>query len=282
MRQFTQTFTQTFTLRATLRATLALLLTFTFVMAHAQSKSKTINIPLSRPGDPISLEIHITSAYIEIIGEDRDDAVFDVLIKDGKRKIITPSGPKSIANAGYALEVDEHDNKISLNTHAQHNRVSVVARIPMRADLNISTVNNGEIIVTNIKGNLELSNINGPITATRISGSVIAESINNTIDISFVSIDKINASSMESINGELNLRLPAKIGAQLHLDTSRGEIISDFEVEVLPSTPTVARNQKHGGVEVRIESVIIANINGGGPTVRLKSMNGNINILKAE
>jgi hypothetical protein len=80
----------------------------------------------------------------------------------------------------------------------------------------------------------------------------------------------------------LNLRLPANASAQIQLDTSRGEIISDFEVEVLPSTPTVERNDERGGVEVRVESVIIANINGGGPTFRMKTMNGNINILKAK
>ena len=266
----------------TQRAILALLLTIAVAPVLAQGTPQIINIPLSRPGDPISLEIGIMSAHIEIIGEDRDDAMFEILIEDGERKIITPSGPKSLSSAGYSLEIDEHDNEISLDTDWRHNRVTVVARIPLRADLDISTINNGEIIVTNISGNLELSNVNGPITATRISGSVIAESINDTIDIGFVSIDDVNASSLESMNGELNLRLPANIGVQVHLDTSRGEIISDFEVEVLPSTLTVERDDEYGGVQVRIESVIIANINGGGPTIRLKSMHGDIHILKAE
>lgn len=264
----------------TLRIAAALALFLGMAPALAQSDAQLINIPLSRPGEPISLEIGIMSARIEVIGEDREDAVFEVTIEEGERKIVTPSGTKTLTSSGYELEVDEHDNRISLDTDWRRNKVSVVARIPRRADLDLSTIENGEIIVSNISGNLELSNVNGPITATGISGSVIAESVNNAIDLSFVSIDDANASSLETVNGELTVRLPANLGAQIHLDTSQGEIFSDFEVDVQPSKPTVIRNDDGSGSEVRIESVIIANVNGGGPIIRMNSLNGDINIRK--
>jgi hypothetical protein len=264
----------------TLRATLALTLIMSVAPALAQTDPQIINIPLSRPGEPITLEINILSAHIEVIGEDREDAMFEISIEDGERKIVTPSGTMSLGNAGYAIEVDEDDNDISLDVGWRDNKVTVVARIPSQADLDLSTLNNGAIIVTNVSGNLELSNVNGPITASGISGSIIAESVNDTIDLSFVSIDDVNTTSLESMNGDLNLHIPANMGAQIQLDASQGKIISDFEVDVQPSTPTIERNEDDGGVEVRVESVIIANINGGGPVIRMKSMNGDIHILK--
>jgi len=266
---------------STLRIALVLALLLGFMPALAQSDAQVINIPLSRPGEPMSLEIGIMSARIEVIGESRDDAVFEVKIQEGERKIITPSGTKSLTNAGYALEVDERDNHISLDTDWRNNKVSVVARIPQNADLELSTMTDGEIIVTNITGDLELSNVNGPITTTGISGSIIAESVNDAIDLTFVAVDDVNASSLETVNGQLTVRLPANAGAQIHLDTSRGEIISDFEVDVQPNTPTITRNDDNDGSEVRIESVIIVNINGGGPIIRMNSLNGDIHILKA-
>ena len=55
--------------------------------------------------------------------------------------------------------------------------------MPRRASLDLSTVNEGEIIVRDIVGDLELENVNGPITATNITGSVIAESVNNPITV---------------------------------------------------------------------------------------------------
>jgi hypothetical protein len=264
----------------TLRATLALALFLGLAPALAQDDAQLINIPLSRPGEPITLEIDIMSARIEVIGEDREDAVFEISVEEGERKIVTPSGTKTLTSVGYELEVDEHDNRISVDTDWRSNKISVVARIPRAADLEISTVEDGEIIVSNISGNLELSNVHGPITASGISGSVIAESVNAEIDLSFVAIDDVNASSMETVNGHLTVRLPASLGAQIHLDTAQGEIISDFEVEVQPSKPTVIRNNDGGGSEVRIESVIIANINGGGPIIRMNSLNGDIHIRK--
>ena len=149
---------------------------------------QVINIPLSRPGEPIYLEIGILSARIEVIGEDRDDVEFTISVSDGSRQIITPSGAKQLKGGGYAFEIDEEDNEISFDMDWRANTVSVIARVPRRADLDLGTTNDGEIIVSNITGNLELSNTNGPITATGIRGSVIAESVNDDIKISFAEV----------------------------------------------------------------------------------------------
>ena len=262
-----------------IRTTLACALLIIVTPALAQ-QAQVINIPLSRPGDPIFLEIGLQSARIEVIGEDRDDAMFEVTVTDGGRKIVTPSGTQSIKGGGYEIEVDEDDNEISLDMGWRSNKVTVLARVPRHADVELQTVNDGEIIVSNLIGNLELYNTNGPITARNISGSVIAESVNDTIDVSFARIDEVNVSSLESIQGDLILGLPANAGARIHLDTARGEIYSDFEVEVEPASPIVERDDEDDGVSVRIESVIVAKINGGGPIVRMKSMQGNINIRK--
>lgn len=262
------------------RAAISLVLLVAFAPALAQ-KSQVINIPLSRPGEPIFLEIGIQSARIEVIGEDRDDAAFDVSVAEGERKIITPSGTQSIKGGSFSLEIDEDDNEISLDTDWRANKVTVVARVPSRADVELHTINDGEIIVSNLIGNLELYNTNGPITARNISGSVIAESVNETIDVSFKQIEGSNASSFESINGDLYVSVPENAGVLFHLDSALGEIYSDFEVEIEPSARVVERDDDEDGVSVRIENVIIAKINGGGPIVRLKTLHGDMHIKKA-
>ncbi len=259
----------------------ALALTLLSLVAPALAQQpQVVNVSLSRPGDPIFLEIGIQSARIEVIGEDREDAVFEVTVADGNRKIVTPSGTQSLKGGGYSLEIEEDDNEISLDMDWRVNKVTVVARVPRHADVELQTINDGEIIVSNLIGTLELYNTNGPITARNISGSVIAESVNDTIDIGFVSLDPDNASSMESINGDLILGLPNGVGVTTQLDTSQGEIYSDFEVEVQPAEPVVERDEDDDRVSIYIESVIVANINGGGPVVRMKSLHGDINIRK--
>lgn len=261
---------------------MAVLALLTTAPAFSASEPQIITLPISRPADPVTLEISIISAYIEVIGEDRQDAEFSVSVEDGSRKIITPSGSKPLKSGAYSLQVDEEDNRLTVDTDWRANKVRIIARIPRRANLELSTTNNGEIVVKNITGSLELENVNGPITASNISGSVIAESVNKTIDVSFASIDETSAMSMSSVNGALILGLPEKAGVQLHIDSARGEIISDFEVDVQPTKPVVQRNSNRGGVEVKVESVIIANVNGGGSIIKLKTLNGDIQIKKSD
>lgn len=115
---------------------------------------------------------------------------------------------------------------------------------------------------------------------SRCSRSVCRRSRNDTIDVSFSRIDDVNASSFESINGDLYVRLPANAGAQVHLDSAQSKIFSDFEVEIVPSEGLVKREDGETGVSVRIENVIVAKINGGGPVLRLKTLHGDIHIRK--
>lgn len=261
--------------------TAALAMALFATQALAQVQPQVINIPLSRPGEPIELEISILSAHIEVIGEDREDAVFEVTVEQGTRKIVTPSGTQSLKTAAFSLEVEEKDNRISVETDWRAKKVNVVARVPRQANLQLSTVNNGEIIVSNITGKLVLENVNGPITASNINGSVIAEAVNQDISVSFASLDTSQAMSFSSVNGDLKLGLPSNAGVQLHIDSSEGEIYSDYEVEVQPTAPEVIREDGPGGVEVKVKNVIIANINGGGPIIRLKTLNGNIEITRS-
>jgi DUF4097 and DUF4098 domain-containing protein YvlB len=263
------------------RVTLVLALLACASFAHAQARPQVVNVPLSRPGEPIALDIGIPSARIEVIGEDREDATFEVTIAGGQRKIITPSGAQAIKGSSYTFEIDEDDNEISFDADWRAEKVAVIARVPKRANVSLSTVNDGEIVVSNIVGNLELSNVNGPITARNISGSVIAESVNAAIDVVFTVIDDVNASSFETINGDIAVGIPARAGAQLHLDSGQGQITSDFEVEVMPTEGTVTRDEDGDGVVIRIENVIVAKINGGGPVLRLKSLHGDMHIRQA-
>jgi hypothetical protein len=254
------------------RAAVALVLLAGSVAAFAQGKAQVINIPLSRPGEPLHLTIDLIRAHIEVIGEDRADAAFEVTFEGGERKIITPSGAQPIKSGSFSFDLDEEDNEISFDTDHGSEKVTV---------LELSAVNDSEIIVSNIVGNLELSNTNGPVMASKISGSVIAESINNTIDVSFSKLDNVKVSSFETINGDITVGLPASAGAELHLDSSRGEITSDFEVTVMPAEGTVTRDDGKDGSYVRIEQVVVAKINNGGPVLRFKTLHGDIHIRKS-
>lgn len=252
----------------------------TAATAPAQVQPETIIIPLSRPGEPMSMSIDILSARMEVIGEERKDVALTVTLSGGRRKIVMPSGAKMLSGGGSGLEISERDNRVSIESDAPPSPITIVARIPRRAQLNLSTTNDGEITVRDIVGDLELENINGPITANNINGSVIAESVNNAIAVGLAGVAAGGATSLSSLNGDITLTLPASAKAELHLDSSRGEIVSDFELDVKPSKPRIERNETRGGVSVTLEDVIVATVNGGGPVIRVKTLNGKIKIAK--
>lgn len=252
----------------------------TATSAPAQSQPETINIPLSRPGEPMSLSIDILSTRMEVIGEERKDVSLTVTLSGGRRKIVMPSGAKMLSGGSAGLEISERDNRVTVESNAPPSPITIVARVPRRAKLDLSTVNEGEIIVRDIVGDLQLENINGPITATNITGSVIAESVNNPITVGLSGVTAGGATSLSSLNGDITLTLPASAKAELHLDSARGEIVSDFELDVKPSKPHIERTEGRSGVSVVMEDVIVATVNGGGPVIRVKTLNGSIKIAK--
>jgi hypothetical protein len=269
------------TLAAMLGAAVALGQDKTATAAPAVGQPETITVPLSRPGEPMSLHIDIITARIEVIGEERKDVALAITLSGGNRKITMPSGAKTLAGGGAGLEINERDNRVSIESDGPPSNISIVAHVPRRAKLDLSTVNEGEIVVRDIVGDLQMENVNGPITATNINGTVIAESVNSPIVIGLAAVAPGGATSVSSLNGDITLQLPTNVKAELHLDSGRGEVSSDFELDVKPSKPQIERNERRGGVSVKMENVIVATINGGGPVIRVKTYNGDIKLTKA-
>ena len=134
-----------------------------------------------------------------------------------------------------------------------------------------------------VVGDLQLENINGPITATNITGSVIAESVNNA---DHRRAGRGGCTACRDLTVFTEWRRHADAAGELRrpscISTARsGEIVSDFELDMKPSKPLIERNEGRGGVSVRMEDVIVATVNGGGPVVRVKTLNGSIKIEKA-
>lgn len=252
------------------------------LVSPAYSQSTPITIELSQPGQPMTLKVGILSANITVIGEPREDVQMEVDGGDGERRIITPTGGQKIGGGSYKLSATEDNNVVDVSSDWRMSTIDITARVPSDATLNLWTTNDGTIVVNGVIGEMQLQNTNGPITVTGAAAAVIAESVNEDIAVSFSDMTNVTATALTSINGDLLVGLPERTRAQLHMDTARGEISSDFEIEVQPSEPKVSRSNDNGTIEIAVENMIIANINGGGPVVRLKTLNGDIQITTSE
>ncbi len=249
---------------------------------QAVDDGEVINIPLSRPGETAFLEIDILSAKIDITGEKRDDAEFIVSLHGSEKKIRTPSGIKTIAGGSFGLEIEEKNNRIEFDADWRSENIDIKGKVPSNTNIDISTINNSIISVQNIVGNLHLENTNGPISAHNISGTVIAEALNEDINVSFTEVSQEGVSSLSSLNGDITLTLSENASVDLYIDTFNGEIESEFEVALNSKKPKEERHQLRNGVSIKLENSIIAEINGGGPIIKLNTLNGDIIIKKAQ
>jgi Putative adhesin len=121
---------------------------------------------------------------------------------------------------------------------------------------------NGGIAVNGVQGNVSVETINGLIALTGLDGGVKATTVNGGIDAKLS--DVAEDLWFETVNGAVSLRLPA--GSRMTLDASmaHGVVESDFAVE------------GSGGAKKR--NFLKGDVNGGGSTVVVRSVNGVIQI----
>jgi hypothetical protein len=98
-------------------------------------------------------------------------------------------------------------------------------------------------------------------------------------------VSAAKASSFSSMNGDIEVTLPADLKARLKMKTDHGEIYADFDVKVDSSTTTPAPaaddgNKKGALVPRHPDRTMYGTINGGGPDMQFMTYNGRIVIRK--
>jgi Putative adhesin len=265
-------------------------------------------VPLSDPNKRGKLKAHLNYGSITVKGsprkdilvryktvaegeDDRDDDQEDDVLKlqtplqplnrrtdnksDGNR-----SGLKKISGGALDLEVTENDNVVRVSSNSFSEKMKLEIEVPLDFDLNVSTFNDGVMFISNVSGELELTNHNDDITAENISGSVLATSFNGAIKISFNKVKEGTPMSFSTFNGDIDVTFPATLKATFKLKTEQGEILSGFDMNMVKEAPIQKRETSGGTYKVVIDGSIKGEVNGGGPEFSMKNHNGDIIIRK--
>ena len=273
--------------------------------AFAQNAGDFV-VPLSDPNKRGKLKAHLNYGSITVKGSPRKD----VLVKykavaddedddndtgnDDKRlkslgRIDTrtsnnsgenKTGLKKVSGSALDLEVTENDNVVKVSTNSFSQKLSLEIEVPLDFDLNVSTFNDGVMLISNVSGELELTNHNDDITAENISGSVLATSFNGAIKVSFNKVREGTPMSFSTFNGDIDVTFPAALKATFKLKTEQGEILSGFDMKVVQEAPIQKKERSGGTYKVVIDGSIKGEVNGGGPEFTMKNHNGDIIIRK--
>ena len=212
--------------------------------------------------------------------DDRDDDDNKHKDKDKNSSSKSKAGLKKISSGTMDLEVTENDNIVKASSDSWSNKLKLEIEVPSGFDVNVSTYNDGDLVISNIQGELEITNYNGEITAENISGSVVATTYNGEIKVTFDKVTEGAPMSFSTFNGDIDLTFPATLKATLKMKTEQGEILSDFDMAMIKSGPVQKKDTKSGTYKVVIDEWVKGDINGGGAEFTMKNYNGDIIVRK--
>ncbi len=249
-------------------------------MAMAQEKSIDLfAIPLSNPGSPGKLHLEHLSGSIDVVGYDGNEVIAKATFgnkkahyKDKKER----DGLKRIANTSLNISGEEKDNTVKISNEEWNKTINLEVKVPRNFSLKLSTVNQGNITVVGVNGDMEISNVNGEITLQDVSGAASTDTVNGDIEVTFDSITSGANMAFSSLNGDLKITFPKTLKADVKAKTDMGEIFTDFDMELDTNKPQVKRNNSNGTYKVNVEQWVRGTINGGGPEMLFKTFNGDI------
>jgi hypothetical protein len=258
-------------------------LSFFSIQAFAQNDQlEEVVVPLSKPGSQGHLEVSVLNGSIIVTGTKGKEVIIRASGGDARpsRAKDEVDGLKRVTNNSLGLEVTERDNDVRIKTEAIHRIVNLEILVPQNFNLKISSVNKGNIEIRNVSGDFELNNVNGSIIMENISGSALANTINGKIKAVFTDWNNKSPMAFSTLNGEVDITLPANAKFTAKFGSDRGEVYTDFEIVKEKTQPVVNKKSDGGLYKVTIEDLITGKVNGGGPEIMIKNMNGNIYVRK--
>lgn len=159
--------------------------------------------------------------------------------------------------------------------------LTFTVKVPYGFNLNVSTVNNGDISVKDVAGSLRVRNVNGDISVINAKNGVMdIRTINGDVSVTHQALPSTD-SKYYTLNGRLEVVYPANLSADLQFKSMNGSFYTDFpDVEMLPARVSKTQEKKSDGVVYKLNKSNDVRIGSGGKTYSFETLNGNIYIKK--
>ena len=209
----------------------------TFALSlRANENGTTSSVKLSAPDKPATLRIELPWADTHITGVDGDTVtVVSTLKQQGAEK--TSKGGMRRLDDETSFELTEHDNVVALHLASEGpwaggSDAIFNISLPRAMALAVAIEHGGEIIVKEVSGDIEINNMNGGVQLEGVTGSAIVNTMNGEVRAHYTTVPQ-KLVSITSMNGEVDLSVPAETKANVQLRTQNGSILTDFDQAVL-------------------------------------------------
>jgi len=250
--------------------------------AQAQAGADKVSVNLSDPSRPPFVKVGMVNGSIIVKSYDGKQVIVEARNRNEEREA-SSGGLKRLNIATTGLSVEEENNEVRISTESYNRAIDVTITVPTHASLKLSAVNDGDISVAGVDGEMDVNNVNGNVTLNNVSGSAVAHALNGKVLVTFVRVNQ-KPMAFSSLNGDIDVTLPADVKANVSIKSDRGDVFSDFDVQLQTARPQQIEEdaRKNGGkYRVRIDKTVHGTINGGGPEYQFTNFQGGIYIRKA-
>lgn len=241
-------------------------------------------IPFSDASAPKRLTVSLIHGSIQVnVHSNNKEAVVEALNQRSSSRSSRrqpPAGMRRIETTASGLSAEEDNNHIKLQVDSHSRTVNLMIHVPADTSLKLSTVNGGNISVEGISGEIDANNVNGNVTLTNVSGAVVAHALNGKVQVDLTRVTADKAMSFSTLNGNVDVTLPSAAKANLKMKSENGDIYSDFEILLKPTSSQPAASSTKGKYKLRFDRAMYGSINGGGPEFTFTTLNGTIYIRK--
>ncbi|MEO5926772.1 MAG: DUF4097 family beta strand repeat-containing protein [Bryobacteraceae bacterium] len=248
---------------------------------RAQDQTK---VAFPNPGQPRKLVVDSMMGSVTVRGYDGQEVIIETSggrSPARKRTSEPPPGMHRIGSNGGDVNITTQDNTIRINGNILSGPANMTIQVPVQTSVTVKTLSGKELLIENINGEIEANNMNGNVQIVNVSGSVVAHSMNGKVTASLNTVMPDKAMSFSSFNGDVDVTLPGGVKANVKLKTDRGDMFTDFDIKLDPtSPPTVTADKNAKKTRVRSDRSTTGSINGGGPEIQFTSYNGDIVIHK--
>lgn len=265
------------------RTTLALvavaaLLLFPRTSLSQAGKAERYTVPLTDPSRPVRLRVSLLLGSISVEAYNGNEVVIESTAREDRRDAAPArEGMRRVPRTGAGLDIEEKNNVVTIEAESLKSSVDLRIQVPVQTSVQLETVQNGEIRIAGVRGDHELSNTNGAIEARQVSGSVVAHTVNGRVLVTFASVTPDKAMGFSTLNGDIDVTLPASTRASLRIESMNGDVFTDFDI----ATRAPASKDSAGGHRFRLGHEAVGTINGGGPEIQFKTLNGNVHLRRA-
>ncbi len=227
------------------------------------------------------LSARLNRGGMTITGYEGEEVIIEARKRQNQKKTTSEGGLRTFHLPSTGIYAEEHHNQIEVGVRNHNTTVDVDIKVPFETSLKLVCHNSGKIVVDGTKGEIDASNHNGGISISNAVGVIVAHSSNGSITVTLDEVFPDKPMSFTTMNGDIDVSIPSDTKAQLNMHTFRGNVKSDFDIEIQPEGPQlkVTDERSRGGrYRIEFEKGLYGNINGGGPQYVFKTHNGEIRI----